>query len=80
MLSEINTPLPANAMLLAWVEEYEELFLLQHGERELSTFVKECLQSSSDEKSAIAIRATEALERIKKVSKLNALRVVRYGI
>jgi hypothetical protein len=66
------------------VDDYYNLFKTETG-RHLSTFVTTCLKfgqfgSASDQKKEIAIRATEALQRIAAESEINKRRVKKFGV
>lgn len=66
------------------VEEYYNLFKSEAG-RHLSSFVTTCLKfgqfsNASGQQSEIARRATEALQKIASESKINELRVKKFGV
>jgi hypothetical protein len=66
------------------VEEYEQLFRTEKG-RQLSDYIRRCLQfgrymNASEQKKQIGDRATEALKRIAQDSKLNKLRMKKFGL
>jgi hypothetical protein len=56
------------------------MFLKHHDDVTLSSLIKWCLRWSDSEHAEITNKATEALNRIKDTSLLNAIRVNRYGI
>jgi hypothetical protein len=68
------------AMKRASVDEYYAMFLKHHDDIKLSSLIKWSLRWGGGEHAEIATKATEALERIKATSLLNAIRVSRYGI
>ena len=67
------------------IDEYYELFKSVNDRYRLASFITTCLQfgkfltANNDEKE-IANRATEALKKIARESKINTLRVEKYGI
>ena len=69
-----------DAMRMASVDEYQAMFLKHHDDVTLSSLIKWCLRWSDSEHAEITNKATEALNRIKDTSLLNAIRVNRYGI
>lgn len=67
-----------DAMRMASVDEYQAMFLKHHDDVTLSSLIKWCLRWADSEHAEITNKATEALNRIKATSLLNAIRVNRY--
>ena len=68
------------AMKRASVDEYQAMFLKKHADVRLSSLIKWSLRWTGTEHEEITVKAREALERIKAMSLLNAVRVARYGV
>lgn len=68
------------AMKVASVDEYQAMFLKHHDDVKLSSLVKWSLRWAGSEHAEITAKAKEALERIKAMSLLNAIRVSRYVV
>ena len=74
----------AEVLANASVDEYFNLFKSERG-RHLSVWVNACLKfgrfaNASERDKQIARKATEALQRIARESRLNARRVAKYGV
>lgn len=63
----------------ATVEDFLEIFQGQYDETVFPEMVRWSTQWSDSEHEEIAVKAKEALQRIKATSKLNAVRVARFG-
>ena len=68
------------AMNNASVDDYETVFLDEDSEVPMSQLVKVALQQYGEPYTDSSDNAKKALERIKETSKLNAIRVRRFGI
>lgn len=64
----------------ASIDDYEAVFLGEDDEVPMSKLVKAALQQYGEPYTAISVNAQKALERIKATSKLNAIRVRRFGV
>jgi hypothetical protein len=73
-------PEHVEAMKNASVDEYEVMFLKQRDDVKLSNLVKWSLRWAGSEHAEITNKARAALERIKKTSLLNSIRVSKYGV
>jgi hypothetical protein len=68
------------AMKRASVDDYQAMFLKTHADVRLSNLIKWSLRWADSEHAEITEKAREALQRIKSMSLLNAVRVSRYGV
>lgn len=74
------SPEHLEAMMKATVDEYHAFFLKEHNDVKLSNLIKWCLRWTDTEHALITVKAKSALERIKKTSLLNHIRVSRFGV
>jgi hypothetical protein len=75
-----HNPEHLQALRDASVDDYEAVFMKDHDEIKLANLIKWSLRWADSDSSEITVKAREALERIKRTSPLNAIRVARYGI